>query len=798
MSLTNTQIGQANPNILETIKLDKALRIAKKKFKEGDVEKAKSIYGDVLQKFPKNKQALQGLKLLAAGNLPQGTPEEQLEYIGNLFNQGQLQPALILATEMLERYPHSSTLYNIVGASNAGLMNYAAAVNSYKKALKIDPAYADVYNNLGISQAAQGDIEAAIDSYKRAIKIKQNFAEAYNNMGISLKHKGLLEAALESYQEALKIKPDFADAYRNMGNALVDKDESEAALDSYREALKIKPDFAQANFAIGIVLRAQGNIKVAIDNFKRAIAINPDYDEAYLNLGMTFEIKGDLEEAMSNYDQTIIINPSYAEAHYRKGNVLAQTGALDAAIEQYKMALKINPDYQIVRANKLYYQASICDWAAIEQDRGLIAYLGTSTEPVNPYAIMSFEDDMEAHRLRSEIFSKDLHKHITRLPSHVRPRQKPHCLRIGYFSSDFREHAVAYLIAKVIETHDRGHFEVYGYGLGSTKNSDMRKRLISAFDVFKDVSDMTEKDVALLAHQDKLDIAIDLNGYTEGMRSGIFAYRAAPIQINYLGYSGTMGTDCIDYIIADSMVIPSDYEHYYNERILRLPNTFMPTDNTRLMSTRPITRSEMGLPEVGFVFCCFNNNFKVSAHEFDIWMRVLLKTEGSVLWMRNSNSWSEGNLRMHAQNRGVDPSRLVFAGRVSMDEHLARHKLADLFLDTFTYNAHTTASEALWAGLPVITKAGIGFSARAAASLLRSIDLSELITESEEEYEALILHLTINPALLKQIRKTLTNNLLSKPLFDTELYTKHLEDGYKQAYSLYFEGKPPKSIDVAE
>jgi len=515
-------------------------------------------------------------------------------------------------------------------------------------------------------------------------------------------------------------------------------------------------------------------------------------------MGFALSVKGDLDAALDSYQQAINLKPDYADAYYNRGNTLAKRGELEAGIKSYGMALKINPTHQSARAEKLHQQSQICDWAAIEQDRHLISKLGISTESISPFSLQSLEDAPERHLARSEVFNKKLYGYIRPLPLAGRPSQKPKRLRIGYFSADFHEHAVAYLMAKVIETHDRTSFEIYGYSIGPPQDDDMRQRLVKGFDVFDDVRDMDNQDIALLAQQDKIDIAIDLTGYTKNSRPAIFAYRAAPVQINSLGYSGTMGADYMDYIVADPVVIPSGSEQYYSERILRLPNTFMPTDNTRPISSRPMSRLKMGLPETGFVFCCFNNNYKISPHEFDIWMRVLLKIEGSVLWLRSSNTWSEDNLRACAKSRGIEPSRLVFAGHVPIDEHIARQGLADLFLDTFTYNAHTTATEALWAGMPVVTKAGRGFSARAGASLLTAAGLPELITETDQEYEALILHLASNSDCLAQIRKKLADTRLSAPLFDTALFTKKLEDGYQQVYQRYYDGKLPKDIFVTE
>ena len=398
-----------------------------------------------------------------------------------------------------------------------------------------------------------------------------------------------------------------------------------------------------------------------------------------------------------------------------------------------------------------------------------------------PLTLLSLDDAPERHKKRAEILVKNRFLHKP-LPSTSKMKEKHKPIRIGYFSSDFKEHPVAYLLARVFEKHDRSQFKVHGYSIKATKKDSMHKRLVAAFDEFKDLSDVSDKEAALTVREDGIDIAIDLNGYTANSRIGIFAYRAAPIQINYLGYPGTIGADFIDYIIADQTLIPEDSIKYYSEKPIYLPHTYMPTDNTREISTKPITRTEMGLPEDSFVFCCFNNNYKITSEEFDIWMRILGQLPNSVLWLRKSNEWSEANFIKEARKRNIDPSRLIFAGKLDMKEHLARHRLADLFLDTFNFNAHTTASEALWAGLPVVTKMGKGFAARVAGSLLKAIDCPELITETKEDYEALIVELSTNPKKLSEIREKVTSNRLSKPLFNTDLYTKNLEDSFKQVY----------------
>ena len=635
-------------------------------------------------------------KLSESSTNPQDPPSEQLQSIINLYTQGQLQQALSDASQMLEKFPNSAVLYNITGASNAGLMQFETAIDNYKQSLKIKPDYAKAYNNMAIALNAKGDSEAAVDSCKQALKLEPDYADAYNNMGIALNDKGDPEAAIDSYKQAIRIKPHDAEVYNNMGVALVEK------------------------------------------------------------------------------------------------------GELNAGIKSYEMALGIKPDYQDALVNKLKQQSRICDWTALKEDQNLIAKLGISTESLSPLSILPLEDSPKRHRVRSEILTKKLHGYKTPLPPAAKPSQKPQRLRIGYFSADFCEHPVAYLMAKVLETHDRKRFEVYGYSIGPAKDDDMRQRLIEAFDVFIDVHNMTDLDVALLARQDKIDIAIDLTGYTKYHRAGIFAYRAASVQINYLGYPGTMGADFIDYIIADQNLIPMDSQKFYSEKPIYLPHHYQAQDNTLSISNDTPSRLDLGLPDKGFIFCAINNSYKIRMPEFDVWMRLLSHVDGSVLWLLESNKFVKDNLLKEAQARGISAERLVFAQGVSHETYLAQFRRADLYLDTFNYNAGATASNALWAGLPVLTKLGRGYTARMAGSLLTSIGLPELATHSEEDYESLALALATDPERLAKIRQTLADNRLSTPLFDTALFTKHLENGFEQVYQRYYDGKLPDDIFVLE
>ena len=819
-----------------SLPVDKALRKAMNYMRVGELIEAEELYKQVLSKFPKNKKAIQGYRKLKAGITSKGSSnseptQEQVQELINLYNQGQFEDALVKVKRLIGLFPGEMVLYNIKGASNTALSRYEAAVDTYKQALTISSEHVETYYNMGLALQCKGDLDAAIESYKQAVKIKPDYAKAHYNMGIAQKNKGDTDAAIKSYKQAIEIKPDYAEAFNNLGNALKDRGDLDTAIDSYKQAIRIKPDYAEAFNNLGNALKDRGDLDTAIDSYKQAIKIKPDYVDVYSNMGNALKAKGELDAAIDSYKYALQIKPDFAEVFLNMGNALSEHSELDAAIDSYKQAVKIKPDfaeaynnmgmalkdignlqaainsykqalkirpeYEIALAEKLHQQAHICDWSEIEQDREKIIKLGTSNQYIDPFVILSLEDNPERSRLRSELYVKSTLKQKS-LALAPRPNKKPKRLRIGYFSADFHNHATMYLMAKVFELHDPEKFEIYAYSFGPDINDEMRQRLVNAISVFNNVKEMNNKDIALLARQDNLDIAVDLKGFTKNQRTGIFAYRAAPIQISYLGYPGTMGANFIDYIIADQVVIPAKHSSRYSESIIRLPYSYQVNDSERVISDRTITKIEMGLPEKGFIFCCFNQSYKISPCEFDIWMRLLGKVESSRLWLLKSNMWAEKNLKMEAEKRGISGNRLIFAEKKPQAEHLARHRLADLFVDTFNVNAHTTASDALWVGLPVVTKLGEGFAARVAGSLLTAIGIPELITYTLIEYEELALNLAANPNRLAEIKQKIAANRLSKPLFNTELFTKYLEDGYQRAYQQYSNGEKPSAINVPE
>ena len=637
--------------------------------------------------------------------------------------------------------------------------------NVIKKAdelIKIYPNENDLHNIQGASNAALGRFDKAIECYEKILKINPNSAIAYFNIAVMYDKLKSPKYAIKNYKNATKIKSDYADAHNNMGSAYKELNDFDRALNAYQKATLIQPNHAFAYNNMGNIYKDKGDHKKAIDAFEKAILFKKNYMEAFINLGDALKDIGKNTEAILVYDKV----------------------------------LEIQPANEKVIAHRNFLLRLICEWEKIEKDTAKISKLGIHEGDVGPFTVMSLEDSPERHKLRAVAHTEKKFPR-RKLQEYNHPKAQKNHIRIGYMSSDFKTHPVAFLIAKIIENHNKKQFKVYGYSIGPVVIDEMNIRLQKAFDVYKEIGHETDEQIATTIQKDNIDILIDLNGHTKDRRTGVLCLRPASIQINYLGFPGTMGADYIDYIIADKILIPDKFENFYSENIIRLPHSYMPTDNTRIISNKPISRKEQGLPEDGIVFCCFNNSYKISSIEFDIWMLIVGRIDNSVLWLNIKNKLVRENICRAAQIRGIDPSRIIFANSLPMEEHLARYALADIFLDTFNFNAHTTASEALWAGLPVVTKLGKSFAARVAGSLLSAVGLDELITHTELEYEELILELALNPKKLKKIKHKLNKNKITEPLFDTELYISHIEQSYLKAYDNYLLGNNTVNINIS-
>tara|TARA_Y100001968_G_scaffold211172_1_gene194326 strand:- start:425 stop:2569 length:2145 start_codon:yes stop_codon:yes gene_type:complete len=651
--------------------------------------------------------------------------------------------------------------------------NIVEASKYYK--LFISKGFKDerVFLNYGVILKGLGKLKDAEILYRKAIEFNPDFADAHSNLGVILKGLGKLKEAELSCRKAIQIKPDFANAQYNLGNILIELKQFKNAEIFLRKAIELKPDFAEAYCDLGAILIENDNLKEAEINILKAIKLNPRDAKSYYNLGGIFNELGKLDKAELSQRKAIQIKPDYADAHHKLGNILKDLGNFGEALKQYKQALKFDNKLSLAKIALIATKSTICDWSDEGSQNIWLESLGIKGKPICPYELFPVEDNPLNHLKRSKNFY---------IENYIRPTKyltssKKNIIHIGYFSADFRTHPVMQLIARLLELHDKSRFKIYLYSF-VPKEDEYTKRAKKSGCEFKNISKLNHIEAVELARNDELDIAVDLMGYTQHHRMPIFSYRVAPIQINYLGFPGTVGSETIDYIIADNITVPLENEEFYSEKIIRMPNCFQCNDNTKEISKESIFRRDFNLPDQGFIFTCFNNNNKITKIEFNLWMNLLLKTEGSVLWLYKSNQWSINNLYKEARKRKVDPDRLIFAERLPLKKHLARHSLGDLALDTFNSNGATTTSDALWAGLPVLTKIGQSFCARTSASLLSSIGLPELITYSESEYEEKALYIASNPEEAHRLKSKLKKLKETSPLYNSELFTQDLENIY--------------------
>jgi predicted O-linked N-acetylglucosamine transferase (SPINDLY family) len=747
-----------------------------------------------------------------------------------LHDQGRLREA-----ERLYHIVLKADRDNFVALCRLGLVRlqcgrFKDAVPLLRRAVKLDGRSADAQQYLASALTGIERCEEAVDCYRKALAIRPDFPEAHNNLGHTLQKLERLEEAIVEFEKAIALRPDYAEARNNLGNALHLLDRSEEAIAQYDKAIAIRPTYAEAYWNLGSALRAVNRAEEAIAQYEKALAIRPDYAEAHNSLGNTLRILGRHEEAVVQYETAIAKRPGYVDARLNLGQVLTELERYDAAIVQYdnvlavnrhhvealagrgralaglkrhreavasfERALKLDPTHRFALSGLLRSAAEACDWATTTRRIPELGARAASGGSVDPLDLIVFSDDPALHLAAAKSFVSNA------FPTRPAPwwtgaRWQNPKIRLGYVASGFHEHPTAYLTAELIELHDRSQFEVLGFAIGPDDKSDIRARLMRAFDRSHDVRPQTDEEVAHLINGMQVDIVIDRSGYTANSRPAIFAHRPAPIQINYIGYPGTLGADFYDYVIADQTVLPFDQQPFYAEKIVHIPESYLVNDTKRLTPVDPITREQAGLPAHAFVFCCFNLTSKITPQIFDIWMRLLRQVEGSVLWLLRTHPATAENLAKEAKARGVDPSRLVHADRVKLDQHLARHRLADLFLDTLPYNAHTTANDALLTGLPVVTCLGRAFAGRVAASLLVAIGLPELVTHSLEEYEALALRLASEPPLLGKFRERLQLNKLTYPLFDGDCYRRQIEAAYTTMWELWQRGERPRNFTIA-
>lgn len=727
-----------------------------------DQPRAMRLLNDILEHAPKFTPALHQRALLHLNNnnvaaalvdidaCVKHNPENADAYFlrGTLFlDHGHPEAAIIDFENAVSLGMGGYALYYNLGTALLTAERNQDAIKAFVKASECDPEQPDPYFNVGTLCLGQEDIDTAIAFFNRALSLKPDHIDALNNRGAAYKAAKLYHDALMDYQSILNYDPDNCRALYNASTVSFEIKDFPTSLSYAEQAISVAPSFVDSYLAKGRVLFETANFDEAIKNFEAAIKAVPSEPEPYLNLGHVYRIK-------RNFDK---------------------------AISCYEAALERGSTNRYLRGDLLFTKLQTCDWSSYENEmREFEDQMRAGQSTASPFTLVCLSNNPTDQRLAAEIYVKDqFHPKTDIDPVESHPNHEK--IRIGYYSADFHNHATMHLMASLFEMHDRNRFETYAFSFGPQIHDEMRQRAENAFDYFLDVSELSDKAVALASRHFEIDVAVDLKGYTTHCRPNIFAYRAAPVQINYLGFPGTMGANFIDYIVADSILIPEGEERFYTEKVLRLPNCYQVNDQNRPPLARYFSRSELGLPEDRFIFCSFNNNYKILPPILDAWADILEAVPESVFWVLADNTTAKQNLQQAFEKRGIEPSRVIFAERMGAKLHLARQTCADLFLDTFPCAAHTTASDAIYAGLPLLALSGETFASRVAASILYAVGLPDLVTKSIPDYTKRAIQLASNPEQCRQISDYLKQTVRYSPLFNTQQTTRDLEQLYFQA-----------------
>jgi len=787
-----------------------ALAAAVSLHQQGRLAEAVAIYREVLRVAPRHAGCLHllGLALYQQGSAAAGEP-------------------MIRESTQLE--PGNAVAHNSHGAALLALGRHAEALAAFDRAVQLRPDYAEALNNGANALLELGRPHEALDRYGKARAAGLETAPLHNNVGMALHRLGRTREALDAFDRAIALDPANADARSNRGEALRLLGRREEALAEFDRAIALDRRRARVLDNRGTVLFELGRAQEALASYDAALEADPADLDARCNranlrmrLNRFHESLADCEavlarapghvralrlraaallgmdrpaDALADFERCAALGDDEPETSLGRGIALFELRRHEEALPCLESALARAPGLDYAKGLRLHVKMQLCDWSRFEEDCDDLVRATLAGEKCSPpFALIPIASSLEAQLASSRTFAAD--RHPARPPLWRGEAYAHDRLRVGYFSSDFHAHATAALVAGLLESHDRSRFEITAFSYGPPVDDAWRRRLEAGVERFVDVSPRTDEQIAALAREMEIDIAVDLKGFTTGARTGIFALRPAPVQAAWLGYAGTLGADYIDYVVADPVVIAAAHERFYSEKAVLLPDCYQANDSKRPISPHRFGRAELGLPGEGFVFCCFNGAYKITPDVFGVWMRLLAAVPGSVLWLLAGPVATQDNLRSAARDRGIDPGRLVFAPVMEPELHLARHRAADLFLDTFHCNAHTTASDALWAGLPVVTRMGETFASRVAASLLGAVGLQDLVTTSAAQYEDLALRLATQPENLAEARARLAANRASHPLFDTAGFTRNLEHAFELMHERQARGLPPGRIVV--
>jgi protein O-GlcNAc transferase len=677
-----------------------------------------------------------------------------------------------------------------------------------RKILEKESANVEVLNFMGVIHFQNNNYDAAIKYFKKALKYKQDFVDAHYNLANALKITGDIDEAVAHYEKAIQINPNYVNAYNNLGTIYQDKKKLDEAFSYFQKAITLNSNHADAQFNIGNIFRENNQIEKAITHYEKAIQINPNFAGAYNNLGSAYMEKREIDKAIHFFEKALKLNPNLAGVYSNLGCAFLEKGQLDESVIAFgKKALEINPDLAEAYSLLTHEMQQMCNWQEFEAltstlDRLTRKALDAGTKPVEtPFTSITRNASPSINFAIAKSWSHDIERMMSNMNIHFSFDERKTSKRkivIGYLSDRFGNTATANLMLSLFGLHDRDNFKIYCYSYGKDDGSYYRARIEKDCDKFIDISGLSDEASARRIHEDQVDILVDLKGHTKDSRLAVSALRSAPVQVSYLGFPGTTGSDFIDYIISDRIVTPEEHKLFYSEKFVYMPHCYQVNDHTQAIAEKEWKKADFGLPENSFVFCSFNQPYKIDPLIFDVWMRILKQVPESVLWLLFGNKIAEENLKREAEARGVKSERLIFAKSLPKDEHLSRLKLADLALDTRIVNGHTTTSDALWAGIPVITLQGNHFASRVSSSILAAIGIPELITRTLAEYEALAVRLALDAFKLKEIRQKIGRNRISAPLFDTPRFVRNLETAYKEMWKIFSAGDAPRQIEVLE
>jgi predicted O-linked N-acetylglucosamine transferase (SPINDLY family) len=760
-----------------------------------DVEKARQLFFEALRYFDAADYANAESRLREALACAPGNSSILTNLSTVALRREKLDEAREFAAAALAGNPNSIEALMVLTSCHARAEQFADALAGYDRIIAVEPRLAEVHSNRAHALNALERFADALASCDRAITLAPRLADAHTNRGNALVRLERPADALAAFDAALRLQPDLAEARLGRGNALFSLRRHEQALAAYDSAIATGRPLAAAWVGRAATLAGLFRFDEADAALDRAFAIRPDLASAWMCRGDILRPRGRIAEALAAYDRALACDPRLAEAWLARGTTFAELGRHDEALAAYERAAALGAGLASLAAPRLHAKMWLCDWNDLtEESAHLLAEVRNGTAALDPLTVLAVSSSAADQRQANALFVADMVASAG--PSPPAGRSSGPRIRIAYLSPDFRDHPVSFLTVGMLEQHDKDAFDVLALSLSTHPTSAMRSRVMRAVTEFIDLEGLTDTAIVERMRGLDIDIAIDIAGLTQGARLNVLAQRVAPIQVSYLGYPGTMGASFIDYIVADPNVIPAAAREHYSERVVHLPDCFQANDSKRAIAATTPARGDVGLPEQAFVFCVFHSSYKLNPQMFAAWMNLLRQVPGSVLWLVGDNRSVIENLRREASSRSVDPDRLVFAGRLPYPDHLARHRLADLFLDTFPFNGGTTTSDALWAGLPVVTVSGEAFASRMSASLLTAVGLRELATASVAEYEALALALARDPRSLADVKARLARNRTTHPLFDTARFTRHMEAAYRAMWERGRRGEPPEAFAV--